>query len=144
MSFLEPGTQSVDESKKGKLLQSPHIKTASLFGVVLFLFAMLFIFGIDKNETRHLSVKPNAQQAYSMAQSFVKDKLKLPASADFSKNNFHANIDTSTNTYVLNGYVNAQSVGGRFIKQQWTTKLKFTGGDWANRKSWQVELVDID
>jgi len=111
---------------------------------VIGIFVVLFIVRVGKNETSHLNRKPNKDEAYSMAQNFVKDKLKLPASAVFPKNGFEANIDTVTNTYVLNGLVNAQGIDGHFVKQQWTTHLKFTGGDWANRKSWVVEEVSIN
>lgn len=104
----------------------------------------MFIVRIGKNETSHLNRKPNADEAYSMAQTFVKDKLKLPASADFSKSSYKADIDTATNTYRLNGEVNAQGSDGHFIKQHWSTRLKYTGGDWANRKSWEVDDVDVE
>jgi hypothetical protein len=144
MNFSEWGELSVKERENIKWHRKPHIKTATLFTIVLSLFTILFVVGLDKNETSHLNRKPTAQQAYNMAQGFVKEKLKLPASAVFLKNGFESQIDTVANTYMLNGSVNAQATDGHFVKQKWITKLKFTGGDWANRKSWVVEGVKIN
>jgi hypothetical protein len=143
MKFSEWKALTADERKVIKWRHRPHIKAATLFGIAFLMFAFLFIARVGKNETAHLSVKPNATQAYKMAQNFVKDKLKLPASADFPKNSFESNIDTASNSYQLSGLVNAQDVAGHFQKQQWTANMKFIGGDWADRKSWQVEQVDV-
>jgi hypothetical protein len=144
MNFSDWSGLSADERKKVKWHRKPHIKTATLFSIVLLLFAILFIVRIGKNETSHLNKKPSAQQAYSMAQTFVKDKLKLPASADFPKTNYKADIDTASNSYLINGFVNAQDSKGHFVKQQWTAKLKYSGGDWSERKSWVVDSVGIE
>jgi hypothetical protein len=144
MNFSEWRELSAEERNNTSWHRKPHIKTATLFTIVLSLFAILFVLRVGKNETSHLNVKPTAKQAYSMAQGFVKEKLKLPASADFPKNNFESNIDTAANSYIINGFVNAQSTDGHFIEQKWSAHLKFTGGDWANRKSWLVEGVKIE
>lgn len=144
MNFSEWRALSAEERSNTKWHRQPHIKAATLFAIVVGIFVVLFIVRVGKNETSHLNRKPTAEEAYSMAQGFVKDKLKLPASAVFPKNGFESNIDTTQNSYVLNGSVNAQGTDGHFIKQKWETHLKFTGGDWANRKSWVVEDVKID
>lgn len=143
MNFAEWGALNADERREVKWHRRPHIKTATLFAIVLTLFAILFIVRVGKNEVAHLSKKPDATEAYTMAQKYVKDKLKLPASANFPKNKFESQIDTANNLYALSGIVDAQATDGHFIKQQWFIKLKYTGGDWAERKSWIVQSLDI-
>jgi hypothetical protein len=143
MNFSDWRSLNTEERNAIKWHRRPHIKAATLFGIVIGIFVILFVMRVAKNETSHLNRKPTPEQAYSMAQAFVKDKLKLPASAVFPKNKFDSNIDTAANSYVIGSAVNAQSTDGHFVKQQWTSRLKFTGGDWANKKSWVVEGIDI-
>jgi hypothetical protein len=143
MNFSQWRALSADERQLIKWRHRPHVKAGTIFIIVFLIFVALFIARISKNETRHLNTKPSPDQAYTMAQSFVKDKLKLPASANFPKNKFDSNIDPASDVYQLNGFVNAQDTQGRFIKQQWTATLKFIGGDWSERGSWEIEKIEI-
>jgi len=143
MNFSQWRAMSAEEQKAIRWHHRPHVKAGTVFTIVLLIFVVLFIARISKNETRHLNTKPSRDQAYAMAQVFVKDKLKLPASADFPKNRFDSNIDTASDLYQLTGFVNAQDIQGKFVKQQWTARLKFIGGDWSERGSWEVQEVGI-
>ena len=92
----------------------------------------------------HVNRKPNNKEAFAIAKVFVKDKLKQPATASFSKNNFQSDIDTAANSYQISSTVDAQDSSGRIVKTAWQVKLAYKGGDWADRKSWDVLDIAID
>lgn len=85
MEFAEWGELSAEARRHVKWYDRPHIKTATLFSILLALLAGLFISGTEKNKTSHLNNKPDTVEAYTAAPGFVKADLKFSASAEFSK-----------------------------------------------------------
>ena len=92
----------------------------------------------------HVNRKPNDKEAFAIAKVFIKDGLKQPATATFPGNKFKADIDTAHSSYQVSSTVNTQDSSGKIVKLAWQVKLAYKGGDWADRKSWNVTDLNID
>jgi hypothetical protein len=108
-----------------------------LFSIVF----IIFLSRVFQNRRVHVNRKPNNKEAFAIAKAFVKDRVKQPETAGFSKNDFRSDVDTAKNSYNISSYVNVQDSTGKFTKSQWQVKLAYTGGDWADKSSWK--LIDI-
>ncbi|MEO7215320.1 hypothetical protein [Mucilaginibacter sp.] len=119
--------------------QHPRIRVATIFTI---LFAVVFgvaLLRIFKNKRVYVNRKPNKLEAFTVAKSFVKNKLTRAAT--FSNHNFDAEIDTAQNAYHISSYVNAQDSTGQFVKTNWQINLSYAGGAWADTTSWR--LIDL-
>jgi len=69
--------------------------------------------------------------AYVMANAFVKERLKSPASADFPY--YHERGISikflGDNTYSVSGYVDSQNSFGALIRTDYYCKVKYNGND---------------
>lgn len=122
----------------------PHIRIASLFSILFAIVFAVVMIRIFQNRRVHVNRKPNDKEAFAIAKVFVKDKLQQPATANFSKNKFDATIDTANNAYQIASTVDAQDSSGHIVKKAWQVKLAYKGGDWADRKSWELLGMQID
>lgn len=128
-----------DEEKKNTHWRShPRIRVATIFSVLFALMFFVILLTVLKNKRVHVNRKPNSMEAFSVAKSFVKNKLSQPATATFPDNKFDAQVDTANNSYQISSYVNAQDSAGKSVKTNWQINLAYAGGDWADTKSWRV------
>jgi hypothetical protein len=131
-----------DEDKRNKHWKHhPRVRIATIFSVLFAVFFLVVMLRVLQNRRIHVNRKPNAKEAFAIAKVFVSDKLKQPATATFPKNKFESDIDTAKNSYSISSYVDEQDSTGKMFKTAWQVKLSYTGGDWADRKSWK--LVDV-
>lgn len=80
-------------------------------------------------------------RAYIIAQSFVKDRLKSPKTAEFSFE-CKCEYNMSTKTYYITSFVDAQNSFGALLRMNFVCRLKFNGGDWADINNWNLlEIV---
>jgi len=84
----------------------------------------------------------NSTMAYVQAKNFVKLVLKSPSSADFPF--FGEGVKVSTDTYEVNSYVDSQNGFGAMIRSTYSITLKYTGGDSADQRNWQVLEFTMD
>lgn len=131
-----------DEKQQVKFKHRPHVRVASLFSALFLLLLLVFVFRVLKNRTVHVVRKPTPDEAFFMAKAFVKDKLKIPSSADFSSKK-QVTADTAHNSYEISSDVKTQDVNGKQVQLDWRTMLIYTGGDWADRSSWAVKAIDM-
>jgi hypothetical protein len=131
------------ERKAAGWHRHPHIKTATLFTIAFIAVFIIVIFGISKNSTVHLNRKPTAQEAFNIARIFVKEHLKQPSTAVFPDHSFKPAIDTAQNSYQLQSTVKAINTDGKMENSDWVINMRYTGGDWSEKTSWQVVSVNI-
>jgi hypothetical protein len=131
------------ERKNTNWHQRPHMRTATLFSIAFIIVVIAVVFGISKNSTLHLNRKPTGREAFNMARMIVKDHLKQPSTAVFPDHNFKPSIDTAANAYQIQSTVKALNIDGKTINSVWVITMHYTGGDWSEKTSWQVDSVNI-
>ncbi|MES2267107.1 MAG: hypothetical protein V4520_10120 [Bacteroidota bacterium] len=143
MKYSEWKNLSDDEKKNTHWKHHPRIRIATIFSILFALVFVVFMLRVLQNRRVHVNRKPNAKEAYAIAKVFVNDRLQQPGTANFPKNNFEQDIDTANNHYNISSTVDTQDSTGHMIKRQWSVQLNYSGGDWADRKSWKLEDVKI-
>ena len=143
MKYAEWNKLTHEERNTRHWRHHPRIRIATIFSIVFALFFFVVMLRVLQNRRIHVNRKPNAMEAFTMAKAFVSDKLKQPGTANFPKSKFESNIDTAHNQYHISSSVDAQNNSGKIVKSNWQVKLLYTGGDWADKKSWKLESVTI-
>lgn len=77
-----------------------------------------------------------------IAESFVKQSLKNPRSADFYGGTVHEPL--SSNTVKLIGKFSATNTYGGTIENLYRIKLKFNGGEWTEEANWEVISLEFE
>ena len=143
MKYTEWKQLSDEEKRNTHWKHHPRIRVVTLFSIIFALLFFVMLLRVLQNRRIHVNRKPNAKEAFAIAKVFVKDRLKQPETASFPKNKFESNIDTGRNDYQISSFVDAQDSSGKIIKTKWNVRLAYSGGDWADRKSWKVIDVAI-
>ena len=87
------------------------------------------------------ATKTAEAMAIIIAQDKVKERLKLPSSADFALFNGQV-ADKGKGRYLVRDQVEAKNSFGAVVKSEYLVDLQYNGGDQANPDSWTVkELV---
>ncbi|MBB5394906.1 MULTISPECIES: hypothetical protein [unclassified Mucilaginibacter] len=144
MKYSEWKNLSDEDKKNTHWRHHPRIRIATIF---TFLFALLFfvvMLRVLQNRRVHVNRKPNAKEAFAIAKVFINDKLRQPGTASFPKSRFESDIDTARNTYNISSYVDAADSAGKIVKTTWRVSLSYKGGDWADKKSWNVVDMRIN
>jgi hypothetical protein len=143
MRYSEWNKLNDDEKKNAHWKKHPRIRVATIFSI---LFALVFGFAllrIFKNKRVHVNRQPNALEAFTVSKTIIKNKLQYPATTSFPTNKYQSLIDTATNSYQVSSTLNAQDSTGKIGKLNWKVQLTYTGGDWADPKSWRVNNITI-
>lgn len=144
MKYSEWNNLTDDEKRNTHWKHHPRIRIATIFSILFALVFVVFMLRVLQNRRVHVNRKPNAKEAYAIAKVFVNDRLKQQATATFPKSDFQSDIDTAGNHYNITSTVDVQDSTGHIVKSAWQVHLSYTGGDWADRKSWKVEDVKIN
>lgn len=86
------------------------------------------------------SGKITQEKATEAAHIFVKEKLKAPETATFSEENWK---ETGPNAYAVSGKVDGQNSFGAKVREDYIVKMKYLGGDYHDRQSWQVDAIQV-
>ena len=143
MKYSEWNNLSAEEKKNTHWKRHPHIRIATIFSILFALVFIVFMMRVLQNRRVHVNRKPNAKEAYAIAKVFVNDRLKQPGTASYPKSNFKFDIDTANSHYNISSMVDSQDSTGHMVKSAWQVKLSYTGGDWADRKSWKLEDIKM-
>ncbi len=144
MKYTDWQALSTEERKTIGWHHHPRIRTATLFSITFIIAFIIIVFGISKNSSVHLNRKPIAREAFTIATTFIREKLKQPATASFPGSTFTSVIDTANNSYQVNSSVKSINENGKTINANWQIKLQYLGGDWSERKSWKVVEIIIE
>jgi Na+-transporting NADH:ubiquinone oxidoreductase subunit NqrF len=143
MKYSEWKSLDADERKNISWHRRPHIRTATLFTIAFGVAFIIIVLGISKNSTVHINRKPTKTEAYSIAKTFVKDKLKQPEKAVFANKADQWVTDTATDTYNVGAWVKIENDSGKLERSAWEVKMKYIDGDWAEKSSWQVISITV-
>jgi len=81
-----------------------------------------------------------ARKAFVISMDFIKQNLTSPKSADFPLLDYkYSNV--IDNTIVIESYVDAKNSYGTEVRQNYSIKLKFKGGEWEDINNWT--LIDL-
>lgn len=94
-----------------------------VFGVVLLVFALLPSPGQSTSD-------PTGTDAANVCQQIVKDRLKAPATAEFSGVGYSG----SSPRWTVTGAVDAENSFGAKLRMNWTCVIRLDGG-------WQLESL---
>lgn len=144
MNYREWKTLSDEEKKSTHWRKHPRIRVATIFSVLFAVFFTVVMLRIFQNRRMHVNRKPNDKEAFTMAKVFIKDRLKQPATASFPSTKFQSEIDTSKNSYGISSTVNSQDSTGKMIESRWNIILAYSGGDWADRRSWKITYIALN
>lgn len=86
-----------------------------------------------KNAERARNCRPDTREGFVMAQAFVKDRLKAPATAKFAHfTDGHAELTGTCGEVRVTSYVDSQNSFGAMLRTHYTAVVKKTGDDkWA-------------
>lgn len=79
-------------------------------------------------------------EAFVMSQSFVKQQLRSPSTADFPYSNKASIVPGENCTYAVASYVDAQNGFGATVRSKWYTVVQY----FATKDEWRLLSVGID
>jgi hypothetical protein len=144
MRYNEWNTLTDEEKKSTHWKHHPRIRVATIFSVLFALVFAVALLRIFKNKRVHVNRKPNRLEAFSVAKTFVQNRLKQPDMTSFPNNKFEAVVDTAKNSYKISSYISAHDNSGRSLKTTWQIDMAYTGGDWADTSSWRVVSLNMN
>ncbi len=144
MKYADWNKLSTDEQKQKHWRHHPRVRIATIFSILFAVVLAGVLLSVFQNKRMHVNRKPIDKEAFAIAKVFVKERLAQPATANFSKNKFEAQIDTAANTYNVSSSVSAQDIGGNIRTHNWRVNLSYKGGDWADKNSWKLLGIDMD
>lgn len=109
--------------------------------VVLGIFATLATGSNGGGNSRSGDALTN--MAFIICKDFVKARLRAPASADFPFMDFESKV-IGTNEYSVRSYVDAQNAFGAQLRQNWSCRVRYNGGEDADPSNWTLLDLAID
>jgi hypothetical protein len=118
-------------------------KLLKVFGVIFaFIFIISYACGaFDATKTPESNM-PDKEDAFIMAQGFVRAQLKSPSTADFSNN--YKCVPNSDSSYAIDLQVDSQNSFGAMLRSNWRVILKWKGGNIEDNSNWDVEYLDME
>lgn len=110
-----------------------NVRLLTLLVSGMFIF---MAFGSEEEEEKR-DIFDMKTEAFTISQNFVSASLKAPASADFPLLDFNSSY-IGDSTFLVSSYVDAQNSFGAKIRTYFRVKLKYNGGDWADRGNWTL------
>ena len=87
--------------------------------------------------------KEFATRAYVMSQDFVRQKLKSPSTAIFSRSDY-TNGPVFSKSVEIKSYVDSQNGFGATIRTNYRIRLEQIGEDWSDIKNWKVSSLSFE
>jgi predicted RNA-binding Zn-ribbon protein involved in translation (DUF1610 family) len=140
---LSDGSNSGKPSTGGKKAdQSTALGCAVLIviGILIFIFTTISNCGgpSGSSSTSPPAPKHDAVSAWTMCQSFVKDRLKAPRTAKWPWGYTDYVTHLGDGRYKIKAYVDSQNAFGAMIRTHFTAEVRWTGGD-----NWRLESLEI-
>ena len=109
-------------------------RPTSAVGVSLFFIFVLFLFsavGLCSNRggSGPSTYIPSDNDAIFMSRVFIEKRLKAPSTADFASYSNSSVTRTSTGTFLVSSYVDAQNSFGAKIRTHYTCELQYVGNE---------------
>lgn len=143
MRYAEWNKLTDEERQSKHWRHHPRVRVATIFSIVFAVVLFFILLRVMQNTRVHVNRKPNEKEAFTVAKTFVADKLKQPATATFPKNDYTAKVDTAANKYDIQSTLKEQDSTGSLVQRRWQVQMAYKGGDWADKRSWQLTNVEI-
>jgi hypothetical protein len=107
------------------------------------LTAALFIWLYQScGDTEPMKLEEMSGEAKIISQNFVAEELKAPSTADFPGecDNIFLLPDS---TFMVKACADAQNSFGAKIRTYYECKIKYKGGDWADKRNWELLKLDF-
>jgi len=123
----ESKTEIANTARKNEL--KSEIKKNIAVGLALTLLVAAVAFFSSRPPESNSEPRHDSKTAIIMAESFVKDRLKAPSTADFPFDKQEAEF-ISDNTYEVRGVVDSQNSFGAMIRTEYRCTLQVDGKKW--------------
>ena len=124
--------------------EKKKVTKGQIIGIVLLMFFLTWLFtGNKTNPTVTIETGVTDSQTYIISQSFVKEILKAPATADFPLGEY-SHIQNDEDTYTVSSYVDSENGFGANVRNNWTVTLTHNGGDWSAQSNWTLDRLIFD
>lgn len=112
-------------------------KNGKIFFLLIIAGFAWWIFAPEsKNDDNEQKIKYSKNQALVMSESFVKDNLKSPSTAEFSSDFNNDVTQLNDSTFEVKSWVDSQNGFGAMLRSNYSCKITF-----ANNKANCSELV---
>lgn len=127
---------------------SKTIISFPLYVILLIALLIRACGGCDDNQNEQAEkVPPDSEDmrrySHIISEYFVKQKLKSPSTADFPMFDYTSEYSQIDGTYLVASYVDAQNGFGSMVRQYYSIKLKFNGGEFADPINWTATELKI-
>lgn len=104
---------------------------------VLAMLASLVMNPVAPGGSSSQANEDHSTMAFIQCKDFVSQRLRAPGTADFPFLDFQVE-KTGSNEFLVRSYVDAQNGFGAKLRSNWLCKIRFNGGEDADRKNWSL------
>lgn len=110
-----------------------------IIGLVFLIIFITLVITMNTNNKYSKQTEPSTQTAYSIAQSWVEERLKLPNTTNFPKNRYEEHtLKLSNNKFKIDSYVETINSSGAMIRIKFTAVVQYKG-----EKDWKLVSLEI-
>lgn len=111
-----------------------------IIGLIFLIIFMALIITMNMNNKYRKQTEPSPKTAYSVAQSWVEKRLKLPSNANFPKNKYKEHtLKLSNDKFKIKSYVEIVNPSGAMLRIKFTAIVQYRGD-----KDWKLVSLEIE
>lgn len=111
-----------------------------IIGLIFLIIFIALVITMNINNGYRKQNEPSTQTAYSIAQSWVEERLQLPSTANFPKNKYEAHTTKlSNNKFKIDSYVETINQSGAMVRIRFTAVVQYRG-----EKDWELASLKIE
>lgn len=129
--------------EKGEKKKQSKQAIGCLIVILIVVVFFIIIFSGGGGGTPTIQQGTSDTMAYIQSQAYVKTALKSPASAKFPFADYEYK-KYEDDSYLITSYVDAQNSFGAIIRSDYSTVLKYLGGEDADPNNWELKKLIID
>lgn len=128
----------------GELWNVPSIKFLITIIAIVVTITSIYFISTRTNLLDRGSSTPNdeSSMAFVQCQSFVKNRLKAPSTADFAFLDYSAKT-LPNRTFQIKSYVDAQNSFGAKIRNYFLCEIQWSGADSARIDNWNLINLEL-
>lgn len=122
-------------------MSSPHSANVQIAAAIATAFLVVFVWYLAKKGGE--SESGRSSMAYIQCREFVKNRLKLPGSADFPYLEYGA-TEISSKHFVVQSYVDSQNEFGAKIRSNFYCEVLWNGASDSDQRNWNLISLVIN
>ena len=116
---------------------------AVILAPVVFIYLWVTFFPGDPPSPRE-QAESRGTMAAIQCESFVRDRLTAPATADFPFLDREVRILGDNVNYMVTSYVDSENAFGATLRTNWICEIRYNGGEDADRSNWTLVNLETD